>query len=296
MTGTSFSTADAYSVMQNACRKVRLEAADAQLMRLGENALYHLVSDGVVVRIARTLDYWDDVVNEVNVSRWLAEHHVPAAELYDTPQPVEVDEHPVTFWRYIPGRPGGPEDIRALGTTLRTLHATPPPTTFELPPENILGRVARRIDTAPVSTDDKAVLRQRLEKLRAELPRLDFPLAPAPTHGDAQCENLIIGDGHATLIDFERFAWGQPEWDLAITATEYLTAGWWTDDQYRQFVDAYGYDVTSWSGFELLQATHELKMTTWLMQNVNESPEIADEHRVRMQTIRGEDRPAWRPF
>ena len=107
----------------------------------------------------------------------------------------------------------------------------------------------------------------------------------------------MIRDHQPVLIDFERFAWGQPEWDLAMTATEYLTAKWWTDEEYRQFVDAYGYDVTSWAeGFDILRAVHELKMTTWLMQNVAASPEIADEYQVRMRTLGGEPSSGWRPF
>jgi thiamine kinase-like enzyme len=99
------------------------------------------------------------------------------------------------------------------------------------------------------------------------------------------------------LIDFERFAWGQPEWDLAMTATEYLTAQWWTDDEYGQFVGAYGYDITRWTeGFDILRAAHELKMTTWLMQNIAESAEISDEYQVRIRTLRGEPSSGWRPF
>lgn len=62
------------------------------------------------------------------------------------------------------------------------------------------------------------------------------------------------------------------------------------------FVDAYGYDVTTWHGFDVLQAVHELKMITWLMQNVEDFQEIADEHQVRMGTIRGEGCPGWRPY
>jgi hypothetical protein len=298
MTGTPFSAAAAHTVMQAACRQAGLRSDDATLMRFGENALYHLVNEGVVVRIARTLDYWDDVVNEVNVSRWLAEHDFPAGEVYDTPQPIAVDGRPVTFWRFIPGRPGGPQDISVLATVLRKLHTMPRPTTFELPDEDILGRVQGRIETAPIPTDDKTFLGRRLNELRAEVSALRFPLPPAPTHGDAQSENLVICGGQAVLIDFERFSWGQPEWDLAMTATEYVTAGWWTDEQYQQFVDAYGYDVTAWKeGFDILRAVHELKMTTWLMQNVNESQEIADEYQVRMRTIRGEGSShGWRPF
>ena len=88
-----------------------------------------------------------------------------------------------------------------------------------------------------------------------------------------------------------------PEWDISMTATEYLTAGWWTDAEYGSFAEAYGYDVTSWAdGFRVLRAVHEIKMTTWLMQNVNESPDIAREYETRMQTIRGLGKPRWRPF
>jgi aminoglycoside phosphotransferase (APT) family kinase protein len=166
-----------------------------------------------------------------------------------------------------------------------------------LPDEEILGRIESRITAAEAPSVDKKFLLERLEDLRSALPRLHYPLNPGPIHGDAHSENLMIQDGQPILIDFERFGWGQPEWDLAITATEYLTAKWWTKDEYDQFAEAYGYDVTTWTeGFDLLRATHELKMTTWLMQNVAESPEIATEYEVRVQTLRGEPSPGWRPF
>ena len=66
-------------------------------MRLGENALFHLPAASAVVRIARTMAYWPDAVNEINVSRWLAEMAFPAAGALDLPQPIEVADHPVTF-------------------------------------------------------------------------------------------------------------------------------------------------------------------------------------------------------
>jgi aminoglycoside phosphotransferase (APT) family kinase protein len=266
-------------------------------MRLGENALFHLPEDGVVVRIARTMEYWPDVIKEVDVARWLARIHFPAAQVYDVPQPVSVGGYPVTFWHFIVGRPGDRRDIATLGRVLRHLHAIPPPTSFALPHQDILGRVEGRIKAAMVPLTDKFALLKRLSDLRTELVGLRYPLRPAPTHGDAHNENLIMCDGQPVLIDFERFAWGQPEWDLAMTATEYLIAKWWTDEEYGQFVDAYGYDVTSWTeGFDILRGVHELKMTTWLMQNVAESPEIAEEYQVRMRTLRGEPSPGWRPF
>ena len=280
-----------------ACSVSGLNSNNARLIRLGENALFHLPEDGIVVRIARAMDYWADAAKEVNVAHWLARIHFSAAQVYDVPQPVSVRGHPVTFWRFIVGRPGDRRDIATLGTVLRRLHGTSPPTTFTLPQEDVLGRVRQRIEAAIVPLADKSILLQRLDYLQADLLDLRYPLHPAPTHGDAHAENLIICDGRPVLIDFERFAWGQPEWDLAMTATEYLTAQWWTDDEYGQFVRAYGYDVTRWTeGFAILRAAHELKMTTWLMQNIAESAEISDEYQVRMRTLRGEPSSGWRPF
>jgi phosphotransferase family enzyme len=292
-----FSTADSWTTLRLACGVAQLDTTDACLMRFGENALFHLPAADVVVRIARTMGYWNDAVKEVNVAHWLANNHFPAAETYNVDQPIEAAGRPVTFWRFIHGRPGDERDIATLGTVLRRLHTTPPPTGFTLPPEDILERVEPRILSAPIPSDDKDFLSHLLTDLGEKVSTLDYPLSPAPTHGDGHSENLMIRDGEPVLIDFERFAWGQPEWDLAMTATEYLTAKWWTDEQYAQFCDAYGYDVTSWKdGYPVLQAVHELKMTTWLMQNVAESQEIADEYRVRMRTLRGESSPGWRPF
>ncbi|MBV8994054.1 MAG: aminoglycoside phosphotransferase family protein [Pseudonocardiales bacterium] len=288
----------AWEVLWAACPVAELNGDHARLIRFGENALFHLPEDDIVVRIARGMDYWADAIKEVDVARWLATIHFPAAQVYDVRQPVSIGGRPVTFWCFIAGRPGDRRDIATLGAILRRLHSTPHPATFLLPHESILGRVQQRIDAARVSLTDKSFLMRRLSDLQTDLSSLRFPLQPAPTHGDAHTENLIIlPNGRPVLLDFERFAWGQPEWDLAMTATEYLTAKWWTDEEYRLFVDAYGYDVTSWKeGFDVLRAAHELKMTTWLMQNVAESPEIAEEYQVRMRTLRGEPPSGWRPF
>lgn len=293
----TFTASAAQRALQRACSIASLDLSDARLIRLGENALFHVPVPDVVVRIARTMDYWDDAVKEVNVSRWLADHNLPAARIYDIDQPVEADQRPVTFWRYITGQPGGRQDIATLGAMLRQLHETAAPTTFALPPEDILGRVEPRIASAPIPEDDRQFLLGLLGNLSTEVAELDFPLLPAPTHGDAHIANLMVRDDQAVLIDFERFAWGQPEWDLAMTATEYRTAKWWTDEEYAKFCRAYGWDVTCWGeGFDVLRAVHEIKMTTWLMQNVGQSAEIADEYQVRMRTLRGEPSSGWRPF
>jgi Ser/Thr protein kinase RdoA (MazF antagonist) len=265
-------------------------------MRLGENALYRLADVPVVVRIARTMDYWEDADKEVSVARWLAFHDFPAARLFDVPQPIAASGHPVTFWQYIDGRPGSRGDVGVLGALLRRLHSILAPRDFSLPSMDVLGRVKRRIGLAPVPASDKEFLLTRCEQLCTELLRLQFPLTLTVSHGDAHVKNLMVGGGGTILIDFEGFAWGQPEWDLSMTATEYQTAGWWTDAEYREFAEAYGYDITTWDGFRVLRSTHEIKMTTWIMQNYRESPEIAAEYEKRMRSIRTGRVGGWEPF
>lgn len=292
-----FSSRLAEAVLRKACAHTGIDPVGARLIRLGENALFHLPQSAVVARIARSQDHWDDALKEVAVAEWLAENEVPAARLYDVEQPVSISGYPTTFWHYIEGRNGSRVDVGALGRLLLRVHMTVPPSRFSLPEQDILARVEPRIEAAHVPDDDKRFLLRRVAELREEIDGLDFPLAATATHGDAHVQNLMISNDQAILIDFERFSWGQPEWDLAMTATEYLSAGWWTPKEYRVFCKSYGRDVTLWDGFKVLQATHEIKMTTWIMQNIDESEEIATEYANRIETIRtGRADQPWRPF
>jgi aminoglycoside phosphotransferase (APT) family kinase protein len=284
--------------MEVACEAAGLDTEGVRLIRLGENALFHLPGSGVVVRVARSMAYREDAEREVAVAHWLASQGFPAARVYaGVAQPTEAAGRPVTFWEFIEGRNGDRGDIALLADLLSRLHQLPRPEGFMLPPDDPLERVHRRLESANVTAPDQAFLAARLEALQAQLPRLRFPLPAGPVHGDAHVENLMITSGGPVIIDFERFAWGHPEWDLSVTATEYQTAGWWTGDEYARFAAAYGFDVTSWDGYPVLRAAHELKMTSWLAQNVAESRDVADEVAARIGTLRGEvPSGGWRPF
>jgi len=284
--------------MEAACKPAGLDTEAARLIRLGENALFHLPGPGVVVRIARSMDYWEDARREVAVAGWLASQGFPAVRPYaGVAQPTEGAGRPATFWVFIEGRDGDRRDIAILAELLSRLHRLSPPARFRLPADNPLGRVRTRLETAALSVSDRKFLLARLEALHVELPELRFPLPEGPVHGDAHGENLMITADGPVMIDLERFAWGHPEWDLSMTATEYQTAGWWTADEYARFVSAYGCDVTGWEGYPVLRAAQELKMTSWLAQNVAESREVADEVAARIATLRGQVAPGrWRPF
>lgn len=264
----------------------------AELLRLGENAICRLETGSVVVRIARNPDHWTSAVKEVAIAGWLDEHQISAARTRPADQPIDVDGHPVTFWRCINGRRGGPGDIRALGGLLRTLHQLLAPTSIVLPVEDVLDRVHARIERGPIPSADQAFLLRLLTELTAALGELTYSLAARVTHGDAHVRNLMVTDKGVVLIDFERIAWAagvgpRDDGDRVRNGSMETDAA---------FVDSYGFDVTIWDSVDTVRRAHEIKMTTWLMQNVQESPETAEEYERCMLTIRDDRRDVpWRP-
>ncbi|MEU7863060.1 aminoglycoside phosphotransferase family protein [Nonomuraea sp. NPDC049141] len=292
-----FTSQEALATLREACQAAGLAGEDARLIRLGENALFVLAAEHVVVRIARSLDVIDDARKEVAVSAWLHDQGVPAARTTDHEQPLVVRGKPVTLWHLI-ANDGSPASLVDLAAVLRALHQLPVPADLALPKLDILGRVSERISGADVLSDDeRQFLLGRYQELRTAYESLKFPLASCAVHGDAHSDNLIkASDGSIVLIDLERFAFGPPETDLTVTAIEH-TLGWGTRAEYDQFAERYGFDVLMWEGYPVLKDINELKMTTWLMQNVSEDEAIAREFRNRLFCLQN---PAelrrWRAF
>lgn len=159
-----FGSAVAWAAAEVACESAGLDVKGARLIRLGENALFHLPGPNVVVRVARSMAYWEDVGREVAVARWLADHGFPAVRAYPgVAQPAEAAGRPVTFWEFVEGRNGNRSDVVVLAELLSRLHRLPHPQGFTLPADNPLGRVRRRLEMTSVTTADKEFLLARLE-------------------------------------------------------------------------------------------------------------------------------------
>jgi len=293
----ALTSATAVPILSEACRIAGIPTDGARLIRLGENALFRIPDASVIVRIARGPDVLGDAQKEVAVSAWLHEMGIPAARTTEHDQPIMAQGHPVTFWRPVP-ESGARATVSDLGLRLKAIHALPIPGQFALPELDMFGRVDVRIDRAiGVPLNDRRFLRQRLDELRSAYNDLRFPSSPCVVHGDPHIANLIqTPDGEAVVIDFERFAVGNPETDLAVTAAEF-EIGWHTESDYEHFCESYGQDVREWVGFEVLRDIHLLKMTTWLMQNVVDGPAIEVEFTTRLATLRGSAFTGrWRPY
>jgi aminoglycoside phosphotransferase (APT) family kinase protein len=294
-----FSAESAARALTVAGAETGLDVEGAQVLRLGENAIYRLRSVPLVARIARTIEYLPDVETEVAAARWLESEQFPAVRLAGPAvQPVVADGRVVTFWELL-GERAVFGTVGELAMLLRRLHALVPPSSLELPLLRPFARVEGRIDGSVLAEQDRAFLRARLAELRGRYERLMFALQFGPVHGDANIGNILRreSDGVAVLTDLDGFSFGPREWDLVLTAMYFERFGWHTEREYREFSDTYGFDVMTWPGYPVLRDIRELLMVAWLAQNAGESPDIAAEVAKRIADLRrGDGRRDWAPF
>lgn len=288
---------NARSALVTACAAVGLDPTNAELIRLGSNAVFRLRHEPIIVRVARTADQLDAVAREVAVSRWLAANDVRAVRALDLPQPLVAEGRAVTLWQSVS------EDVEygttaELAATLRQLHKLDLPMDIVLPPFNPTRRLRDRIErTAAFEAADRDLLGQRAAELDAAFTGLHFELPVGPIHGDANVGNLLRSrTGDAVLSDLDEFCVGPREWDLTLTAMYFERFGWHTETEYREFCEVYGKDVMTWPGYQVLADTKELMMVTWLAQNASNT-DTRNELDRRIESLRsGRGREHWAPF
>lgn len=276
------------------CGRADLDPAGAELVRLGSNAVFRL-ADPVIVRIAGDGASVEEVRRQVLVARWLEDVGYPATRALDVEQPVEVDEYVATFLvsasdreEYAP--------IREVADLIRRLHELDPPSGFTLPEARPFDGLGDRL--VGMSDADTTFMADRLRELRKQYDDLTFALPAGVIHGDANVGNVILSsDGKPVLIDLDSFAIGPREWDLVQTALFYERFGWHTEDEYRTFVDVYGFDVMDWPGYPVLAGYREISMTLWLAGKAENDDKAAAEVHKRVEAIRTDGgRRDWAPF
>jgi Ser/Thr protein kinase RdoA (MazF antagonist) len=292
----AFTADSARSTLDAAAAEAGLSADGAELLRLGENAVYRL-SDSVIARVARSADREGELRSEVDVARWLETAEYPAVRALRVEQPVVVGDRAVTFWHSVSETDdyASPREVAEL---LRRLHGLEPPPDLRLPALAPFARAERRIRDASLPMADRFFLGQRLGELQTQYQRLRFDLPPGVIHGDASVGNVIRdAAGQPVVIDLDGFAIGPREWDLVLTALYFDRFGWHTEEEYRRFVDVYGVDIMRWAGYPVLADVREFLMVTWMSQKVGDEPRTAEEIAKRIEALRtGGSRRDWLPY
>jgi hypothetical protein len=279
-----FTSGKLRGVLAEACAQLGFDPAGARLLRFTNNAVYALVTAPVVIRIVGSTRLRHRVGTVVTVARHFEHHGVPAIRLLGTvEQPMDVGGHLVTVWHRVPsiGRAATSADLARL---LRQVHALPAPDGLAewAPFAAVRARVS---DAEEISAADRVFLLDRCAELEAALAELEFPLPRGLVHGDAYPGNVIPGPDGPVLCDFDSSCVGPPEWDLTPLAVGRDRFG---DPpvRYRTLAAAYGFDVTSWSGFAVLRAIRELKLTTSVLPILRSRPQVRPELFRRLDDLR----------
>lgn len=237
---------------------------------------------------------------ETRVAEWLESYHFPVVRMAKVPQVTVIEGMPVTFWEYIEQSDRAPT-APDLGVILRELHKLPAPSAIRLPAFDPMPKIDERLRCigSALGETDREFIEKRKHELQQKFAAVRFDLHPGPIHGDAHRHNLLReSDTEAVkLIDLEDFCWGPREWDLCVEAMGYKAFGWITEEDYRGYVQAYGFDPLEWPGYPVVQAIRELNMTTWLAQRLGESVEVDTEVHRRLADLRDDQAPReWGTF
>ncbi|WP_217166606.1 phosphotransferase family protein [Streptomyces sp. AC512_CC834] len=286
-------------VLREACSSAGLDSNGAELLRLGSNAVYRLLSSPVIVRIARDPSVRAEMDRAVKVARWLETENFQATRVpARVAQPLVVSGRVVTFWESVQEN----EEYATVGELadlLRRFHWLEEPESLRLPYFDPLAKLTASLDGLDgIAGDDREFLEARAAGLAKDYDRLDFVLPFGMIHGDANVGNVLRHrDGHAVFIDLDGLTLAPREWDLILTALYYDRYGWHSKAEYAEFVHRYGFDLMNWPGYETLADLRELMMVAWLGHQVATSERSADEFGRRLRALRtGGSRKDWRPF
>ncbi|NIL40709.1 phosphotransferase [Salinispora arenicola] len=242
------------------CYRLELSDADAVLIRHHTNAVYAV--GNVVVKIAPAEFGVERMRAVVTLVRWLVGQGFPTVGLSPRlPQPLLVGEHAATVWQRLDPANDTPVTTAELGTLLRQLHALPAPP-VSLPTLEPVDSIRRSVQRSTILTaGDRDLLLKRLEPLAARWREMSFAWGVSLIQSDPQSRNALRRfDGTPVLADWDGAAIGPREWDLvtvAVHCRRFTPPG---PAAFSDFTAAYGWDITSWRGFEELCQLRELQM------------------------------------
>ncbi|MDG4795148.1 aminoglycoside phosphotransferase family protein [Micromonospora sp. WMMD1082] len=280
---------DAIDVVVAAAAEAGVSAHGAVAVRVGENGVILLPTAGVLARVVPTRTSGGDPRREIDIAAWLAEQQLPVVRPVRQ-EPITIGQHVVSLWEYL--TESRPADLVTLAECLRQLHSVPLPTNL-LPRLSPFDKFDERLE-AGVDLDkaDSVLLRQLRDDLSTRWDVAEFALGEAVLHGDAHMENLLVaGDGRPAFVDLETVCIGPPEWDLTLTAL-YFECGWFSEQEYREFVETYGYDVRRSPSWPTLRLIRMLRMTLWLAQSARGDAQRQRQLRHRIDTLRDGSAPA----
>lgn len=282
-----WSTGDVWRAAAAMCALAGLPVSRLELLRFGSNAVFG-VDEAHVLRVMRPGTSEGDVQREIELVRELARLDVPTVRLAGdvAEQPLKALDCLGTVWERL-AEPDRDNVHAALGRLVRTFHQRTTDLRVPLQPWHQLAASDRRLalQREHYAAEDVRMLTEWSQRIARKLGQVQPALPAGVIHGQAEVGNVLFRVDQPVLIDFEQVSIGPREWDLVHTAAV-VTRFDRPERCYRDFADAYGFDVRTWDGYQIYRRLWELCATTWLMQHDHRDPTVAQEIEVRLQTWR----------
>ena len=279
------------AALREACALAGLDDHDAVLLHIRGNAVYHLPRNDAIARVrfapTRPNGVRDQLVAVLQTTSWLRRLGYPATEPLDLDQPVAVDGHLVTFWRYVTVIADGVRDAAALGRLIRRLHSIPAPD-ISLPPANLLGSLRVDLhDSDAVTPADREWLLASADVLEQRYLRTRWTLGSGLIHGDAHAGNLLHAVGPVVLGDWDAVSHGPREMDLVPMSMWYRYGR--PQSEWDDFCAGYGINPADLPGLALLQQLRELQALASYARNAAD-PAYREELARRITSLKEGDR------
>ncbi|MGW7572397.1 phosphotransferase family protein [Streptomyces sp. NPDC054765] len=283
-----FDEAELRRVLDQACSAVGLNPKGARLLRGHTNAVVHLSTAPVVVKVARRGSKFENVQRTAKFVQWLMDRGFPTSPLHPVgDQPLDIDGHAVTYWTYLP-QPEHSLSAAQIAKPLFALHSLPIPP-FTLPALDNLRAIRLSIHGITALSDEtKLFLADRADHLEEALHTVEYVLPKGVVQGDPQHRNALFDGDETVLCDWDTVAVGQPEWDL-VTLEIHCRRFGYSHDHYKDFADTYGFDVTRWPHFPILRDIRELRMIATNARKISHAPLSRGEIQRRITGLHRED-------
>lgn len=308
--------------LNEVCAQIGVDPESASLVKYTMNAVF--VAPPFVIRLAAGPHAATLARRVVSVAASLEQVGMPTVRLASgvTSQPIFSGDWVATAWQYVPTVSDEPKPVD-LAAPLRALHSLER-LDVALPRWSPIEKFRRRLNVAAALPPEESgelerwsrtelgipaanLLRDlhlRCDDVEEDLDRVAWRLPSGVVHGDAHTGNILLrapGDGaiagsEPLLCDLDGMCIGPREWDLVPTAHGATRFGRSAAD-YRNFVDAYGADITKWAGWAVLRRVRELQLVTSTIDALAGRPDVAHELAHRLRSLFSEDLKAtWRRY
>jgi aminoglycoside phosphotransferase (APT) family kinase protein len=297
------------------CREAGIESAGARLVKYTMNAVYRLDHAGVVIRIAPAA-MAERVDRVVRAATMFATVAAPVTRLAPGHEhAIHLDDWSASIWTLVPQPPHKTWIPSDLARPMRAIHTIENPSA-SLPHWNTVEKARQRLaGVRALDEHDHRLMREwsitvglpldkivnRLERwcdqLDDEVGEIQWHLADGVIHGDAHTGNLLVAqNGESLLCDLDSVAIGPREWDL-VPAAHGATRFGDDRDWYRTFSAEYGFDITTWSGWDTLRQVRELQLVTSVIASLSGRPAVARQLAHRLRTIfAGDTTVTWQRY